>query len=143
MGLGHSSAYTGVLQVLRRIGAYSLSMGRIYEGHVNALLLLNQYGSAQQKQLYFAQAKAGLFFGVWNSEIPTEKLQIEAQQKHWVLNGAKIFCSGANHSSTAYRNGGFGSRREDVGLAFRRGELGGGLQLLEPAGHESLGKLSV
>jgi alkylation response protein AidB-like acyl-CoA dehydrogenase len=96
MGVGHSTAYGAVLAVLRRIGAYSLSMGRIYEGHVNALLLLNQFGTPEQKATYFAQAKNGRLFGVWNSELPQEKLRLVEAGEQFVLEGAKIFCSGAS-----------------------------------------------
>ncbi|MCM4157335.1 acyl-CoA dehydrogenase family protein [Gramella sp. AN32] len=96
-GLGINGGTSKILRVLQKLGAYDLSVGRIYEGHINALSLINQFGTEAQKRDYFSQAKNGTFFGIWNSEIPAEALQINKTKEGYTLKGAKIFCSGANH----------------------------------------------
>lgn len=60
-GQGWGSHYgnSDVLELLWEIGAYDLSVGRIFEGHVNALLLVDTYGSDDQKQRYFEEAANG------------------------------------------------------------------------------------
>lgn len=41
---------TGLLQLLKRIGAANLSVGRVYEGHINALSLIQHYAKPMQKK---------------------------------------------------------------------------------------------
>ena len=52
------------------LGYGSLALGRLYEGHVNALQLIAQYGDLGQRARLFADAGAGHLFGVWNTEPP-------------------------------------------------------------------------
>ena len=54
--------------VLRGIGRGNLAVGRIYEGHVNALALVLRYGSDPVRARLAADAGAGHLFGVWNTE---------------------------------------------------------------------------
>ncbi|HZJ21246.1 MAG TPA: acyl-CoA dehydrogenase family protein [Pricia sp.] len=98
-GQGWGSHYgnSDVLELLWEIGAYDLSVGRIFEGHVNALLLVDTYGSDDQKQRYFEEAANGVLFGVWNSEFPDDALILDAEGTDLILQGAKVFCSGAGH----------------------------------------------
>src|ERR1700760_5049090 len=56
-----------LLRVLAAIGRGNLSVGRIYEGHVNALLLIQKFGTAQQQQNCAAAVTRGDLFGVWNT----------------------------------------------------------------------------
>jgi len=96
-GFGTSSKNFELLNLLRTVGAYDLSLGRILEGHINALLLIDLYGNKNQKKRYFDEAKQGVLFGVWNSELPYEALKIREQSGTFKLEGAKIFCSGASN----------------------------------------------
>lgn len=84
--------------VLRGIGRSNLAVGRIYEGHVNALALVLRYGSDPVRARFAADARAGHLFGVWNTE-PAEPggLAIEAETGGSVLAGAKSYASGAGH----------------------------------------------
>ncbi len=97
LGLGPGNGNGTLLGVLKKIGSLDLSAGRIYEGHVNAMLLIDEYGSEKQKKRYYMEARSGILFGVWNSELPFEGVKINEALKHPTLSGAKVFCSGASH----------------------------------------------
>lgn len=84
-------------KTLFEIGKASLSVGRIYEGHINAIKLINDLGSTEQKDFYFAEVKKGKLFSVWNTEIISEALTGEIKHDCLILKGAKIFCSGGLH----------------------------------------------
>lgn len=82
---------------LFQVGKADLSVGRIYEGHVNALLLIDLYGTSAQREHYFREAEEGKLFGVWNTETPEEQLKINdfTIDGYHILEGSKTFCSGA------------------------------------------------
>jgi alkylation response protein AidB-like acyl-CoA dehydrogenase len=80
---------------LRLIGRASLPLGRLYEGHVNALRLVQRYGTPAQARAAASDAAAGLLFAVWNTEAAGEPpLTIRPDG---ALVGRKILCSGAGH----------------------------------------------
>jgi alkylation response protein AidB-like acyl-CoA dehydrogenase len=80
--------------VLRRIGSGSLPLGRLYEGHVNALLLIARYGRPDQVDRAAIEAGGGQLFGVWNTD-NAEGLKLVRDGKGRQLMGRKILCSGA------------------------------------------------
>lgn len=82
-------------ELLFELGRADLSVGRIYEGHKNALLLIETYGTSKQKTKYFCEAAEGKIFGVWNTESAFEGLKIQNNKEVIILNGAKTFCTGA------------------------------------------------
>ncbi|WP_241665585.1 acyl-CoA dehydrogenase family protein [Teichococcus oryzae] len=91
-GLGQDAGSAALLaQVLMQIGAGSLPLGRIYEGHVNALGLVLAYGGPEQQRRAAADALAGRLFGVWNTDDRQRPLCMEGG----VLRGRKILASGA------------------------------------------------
>lgn len=85
----------GLLELLFEIGKGDLSVGRIYEGHINALLLIDKFGTLKQKEKYFNYASQGKLFGVWNTEQAEDHLKVVKKEGNLILKGAKIFCSGA------------------------------------------------
>ncbi len=85
-----------LLEVLRRIGHGSLPLGRLYEGHVNALKLIFAYGSLAQQALFAAECRKGRLFGVWNTE-GRDGLRLLRSGGGQILEGRKIFASGAGH----------------------------------------------
>ncbi len=87
---------TGLLQLLKQIGRANLAVGRIYEGHINALHLIHLFGNETQKKYWFQLAENNNLFGVWNTQ--TEKgVTINWQENgKYILNGTKTFCSGGN-----------------------------------------------
>ncbi|WP_310395923.1 acyl-CoA dehydrogenase family protein [Hymenobacter sp.] len=97
-GLDLAAATLPLLRMLQHIGRGNLAVGRIYEGHLNALLLIQQFGRAAQVARYAADARAGRLFGVWNTEDPAAGVQLEALANgRYRLRGAKTFASGAGH----------------------------------------------
>ncbi|TLU99561.1 acyl-CoA dehydrogenase family protein [Dyadobacter luticola] len=85
----------GLLQLLKRVGRASLPVGRIYEGHINALLLISLYANAHQAQRWYEDAHTHLF-GVWNTQ-DLDGLEIQDLGcKRYRLSGSKTFCSGAS-----------------------------------------------
>ncbi|MBF9237061.1 acyl-CoA dehydrogenase family protein [Hymenobacter sp. BT683] len=95
----HTPAAThSLLKTLQNIGRGNLAVGRVYEGHFNALQLIQQLGTTAQVARYAADARAGHLFGVWNTENPAEGMHLEALPNgRYRLRGAKTFASGAGH----------------------------------------------
>lgn len=83
-----------VFKALFETGKASLSVGRIYEGHINGLKLIEDFGSAVQKDFYFGEAKKGKLFSVWNTEMSSQAVKAEKKNNSVHLQGAKTFCSG-------------------------------------------------
>jgi alkylation response protein AidB-like acyl-CoA dehydrogenase len=97
LGLGTEPGGTlALLAVLREIGRGNLSVGRIYEGHVNALQLIQTFGSKQQIQAVADDLmNRQTLFGIWNSEAEDGvRLHPLSDGRHR-LEGAKTFASGA------------------------------------------------
>jgi alkylation response protein AidB-like acyl-CoA dehydrogenase len=98
-GLGMGTEADGALhlfELLRLIGRGNLAVGRIFEGHVNAIALVALYGTEEQLAHVSHDALSGHLFAIWNTE-PPEGLRIVAQE----LKGSKIFCSAAGHATRA------------------------------------------
>jgi len=82
-------------RVLRRIGAVDLSLGRLFEGHVNAVQLVHVYGDAEQRAALADDLAASRVLGVWNTEAAPMTID------DGVLQGAKTFATGAGHIDRA------------------------------------------
>jgi alkylation response protein AidB-like acyl-CoA dehydrogenase len=83
-------------EVLRSIGSGSLPLGRLFEGHVNAIELVLRYGNRGQIELLAKEAQAGKLFGVWNTDDSNGLRLIQRHGRTW-LEGRKILASGAGH----------------------------------------------
>jgi alkylation response protein AidB-like acyl-CoA dehydrogenase len=83
-------------EVLRSIGSGSLPLGRLFEGHVNAVELVLRYGDHQRVELIAEEARAGKMFGVWNTDDPNGLRLIHRHGRFW-LEGRKVLASGAGH----------------------------------------------
>lgn len=81
----HPADPRALLQALSTIGRASLSAGRIFEGHVNAVKLLHLHGGPMEA------VRQGLLHGIWGAEGPAP-VRIE----NGILRGQKLFCSGAD-----------------------------------------------
>ncbi|AWN36219.1 acyl-CoA dehydrogenase family protein [Methylobacterium radiodurans] len=104
-GLGEEAGAGKLMEVLRLVGYGSLALGRLYEGHVNALQLIARYGEVGQRARLFADARAGHLFGVWNTESPEGGLTLSVRPGGLHLAGAKTFASGAGHVTRALVTG--------------------------------------
>ncbi len=77
---------------LTAIGRDDLAVGRLYEGHVNALALILRYADGPSLERLARDTREGHLFGVWNTE-PTEGgLGLDAGGG---LHGVKSYASGA------------------------------------------------
>jgi alkylation response protein AidB-like acyl-CoA dehydrogenase len=95
LGLGtEPDAALDVMDVLRLIGRGNLSVGRLYEAHVNALRLIMRDGTPAQRRRSAAAALEGALFGLWVTDAPDAPVMLE---EDFVLRGAKSPCSGAGH----------------------------------------------
>ncbi len=85
-------------RALMRVGSVNLSVGRLWEGHVNALLLINLYGTSEVKSAIQEQISNGAFLGVWGADgtVPVTSGAAEVR-----LMGAKNFASGLGTVSHA------------------------------------------
>ena len=97
-GLGSEPDARDLARVLRLVGYGSLALGRIYEGHVNALQLVARYGTLMQAKRLVADARAGHLFGVWNTDAPGDCLRMGDDRR---LRGVKTFASGAGFVTRA------------------------------------------
>ncbi len=91
---GRSEENAAIFAVLRRVARADLSVARLYEGHINALKLIDWYGNAAAKHLLGIRLAAGASLGVWATEAPPG-LTIAIGPDGPRLDGAKIFASGA------------------------------------------------
>ena len=96
-GLGMGTEPGGHLPLLRTlaaIGGADLALGRVFEGHVNALILIASFGTREQLRRAAKDAQAGLLFGVWNTgDGPAMRLEEAAGALR--LRGCKGFATGA------------------------------------------------
>lgn len=79
---------------LRMVGRADLSLGRIFEGHVNAMKLFAWYSSGRQMRRLNKDLSSGCLFGVWATE-PVPGVALDKDPFGWRLNGAKRFATGA------------------------------------------------
>ncbi len=85
---------------LREMGYRDLALGRLYEGHVNALQLIALLGTPAQRAAYDRDVAAGKLFGVWNTQA-ADGVVVETRGERSVLSGRKTFCSGAGRVARA------------------------------------------
>ncbi|MBP1180754.1 acyl-CoA dehydrogenase family protein [Methylobacterium sp. PvR107] len=97
-GLGEEPGARNLAAVLRLVGYGSLALGRLYEGHVNALQLVARYGTPAQQARLFTDAGGGHLFGVWNTNPPGDGLRLREDSR---LRGVKTFASGAGFVTRA------------------------------------------
>jgi alkylation response protein AidB-like acyl-CoA dehydrogenase len=96
VGLGTTPAGRETLfNILRIIGSGSLPLGRLYEGHVNAVALVCRYGTAAQIGRLATEVSVGTLSAVWNSEPKDSSVRLLEQQGSCRLWGSKHFASGA------------------------------------------------
>ena len=80
-----------IARKLMRVGAANLCVGRLWEGHINALTLINLYGLPRLKRSVRTLIDQGAFLGVWGADGDTP---VTWSAQHDRLSGAKMFASG-------------------------------------------------
>lgn len=88
---GEQARYGALKDALRMVGKGDLSVGRLFEGHVNALLLFGWYGSPDQLCWLGTMLDRGAWFGVWATE-PQPGVVLDEEGS--CLRGSKTFASG-------------------------------------------------
>ena len=99
-GLGLGTARGGMealLHILTTLGWGNLSLARLYEGHVNALGLIQTFGTPDQARRLARDAVGQHIFAVWNTEGADGIRLIPIGGDRYRLEGAKTFASGAGH----------------------------------------------
>jgi hypothetical protein len=84
-------SYRVLLRRLYAAGRFDLALGRLFEGHIDALQIIRRYGEADPAKRLHEAARQGARFGVWNAPLAGEALEL-ANGK---LDGGKAFASGA------------------------------------------------
>jgi len=85
-----------LFEALRLVGRGSLSVGRVFEGHVNGARLVSWYGDQAQRLRLTEQLEAGEVYGVWNTERPPG-VRLADRNGQTVLAGEKCFATGAGY----------------------------------------------
>ncbi|WP_347239931.1 acyl-CoA dehydrogenase family protein [Oscillatoria sp. FACHB-1406] len=106
-GLGIDARFTReLLLILKAIGRGNLAVGRVYEGHVNALQLIQTFGTPEQIDRYARDARdRHKIFGVWNAEDSEGLNIVPLGDGRYRLAGSKTFCSGAGYVDRPFANG--------------------------------------
>ena len=95
LGLGiDEGTHLPLLRLLAITGGADLALGRIFEGHVNGVLLVYRYGSAAQLETLAQDCGAGMLSGVWNTGGP-EPLRLHPCEAGYRFDGIKTFATGA------------------------------------------------
>ena len=83
-----------LMATLAAVGGADLALGRLYEGHVNGLLLVQQYGTNEQITQICEEVRSGALSGVWNTGAQ-ELLRLIPDGSGYRLQGTKTFATGA------------------------------------------------
>ncbi len=94
------------LMLLKQMGRGNLAVGRVYEGHVNALQLIQTFGTREQIASYACDARdRHKIFGVWNAQASDGVKIIPLDNGKYRLEGSKTFCSGSGYVERPFVNG--------------------------------------
>jgi len=91
-GLCEPDRVDALRALLTEVGRDDLAVGRLYEGHVNALALVLRYAEPAVAGRLARDAAQGHLFGVWNTEPAEGGLVLDGAGG---LHGAKSYASGA------------------------------------------------
>jgi alkylation response protein AidB-like acyl-CoA dehydrogenase len=90
-----------LMEALRLTGRANLSLGRIFEGHVNGAALIAAYGDDAQRAQLAVDLAEGRTFGVWNTEPPPGVAIAADAGAPPRLSGAKSYATGAGYIDRA------------------------------------------
>jgi alkylation response protein AidB-like acyl-CoA dehydrogenase len=97
-GLHTNGDSQALFRLLHLLGYADLSLGRIFEAHVNAIELIRQYGTPRQMEAATLAAQAGDLFALWVTDSPEHGVQLS---RELTLSGEKWFCSAAGSARQA------------------------------------------
>ena len=82
--------------LLVAVGRGDLAAGRLFEGHVDALGLVQRLGTEDQRVRVAALVAEGRLLGIWGADDPDAPARIEATGGGYALSGRKTYASGAH-----------------------------------------------
>jgi alkylation response protein AidB-like acyl-CoA dehydrogenase len=95
----HASADSQALfRLLHVLGYADLSLGRIFEAHVNAIEFIREYGTPRQMEAAALAVQAGDLFALWVTDSPDQGVRLS---RDMTLSGEKWFCSAAGSARQA------------------------------------------
>src|SRR5580704_11234732 len=97
-GLHGAADAEALFRLLHLLGYADLSLGRIFEAHVNALELIRQYGTSRQIEAAALTAQAGDLFALWVTDPTKHSVHLSPD---FTLTGEKWFCSAAGAAKQA------------------------------------------
>jgi hypothetical protein len=101
LGIGtEPSRAAATAAVLHLLGSGSISLGRIYEAHLNAIRLVMRYGDAFQRRAVARDARAGHLHALWVTDA-ADGLHFIRTSSGIELRGRKQFCSAAGYATRA------------------------------------------
>ncbi|MEE4211372.1 MAG: acyl-CoA dehydrogenase family protein [Parvularcula sp.] len=86
-----------MFKLLSAIGRGDLALGRLYEGHVNAVGLIERYGNHAQRNLAERLSSQGHLLGVWGADDGARPGRLS----RGTLQGRKTYASGADKIGAA------------------------------------------
>ena len=102
-----------LLKLLKDLGQANLSVGRIFEGHINTLYLIHLYATEEQRnQWYTGVIESDHLFGIWNTQ-DQDALHFITTENGLELKGSKTFCSGCTLVNRALVTGNIKSADRD------------------------------
>ncbi|MBY0610833.1 MAG: acyl-CoA/acyl-ACP dehydrogenase [Beijerinckiaceae bacterium] len=87
--------------ILTDLGAANLSLGRLFEGHVNAARLIDRYAGDDLRARVSRDVASGHLMGIWNTEAIGRPLKLIEDGESLRLEGGKTFVSGVGHIDRA------------------------------------------
>ena len=93
-GLSAPAAAGDLCTLLRQLGGADLSVARLSEGHVNAIALVERYGTPAQRDDLAAAVRDGALSAVWGAD-DARRLTATPERGGYRLAGRKVFASGA------------------------------------------------
>ncbi len=91
-----------LLHILKEIGSANQVLGRVFEGHVNALLLLKEFASLDlMKDVANDVTQRHFVFGVWNTGPAAGPQLVRLPNGNFRLRGAKTFATGVGRIQRA------------------------------------------
>jgi alkylation response protein AidB-like acyl-CoA dehydrogenase/SAM-dependent methyltransferase len=95
LGLGTEPGRTlPMMRLLAIAGGADLALGRIFEGHVNGILLVHRFGTPTQLERLADDTRAGMLSGVWNTG-GAQPLGLHSHDDAFRFEGIKTFATGA------------------------------------------------
>lgn len=128
LGLGHHKQdILTQWMVTKELAKADMSFARIWEGHSNAVMLIDAIGNRYQKEKWFAEIQNnGKIWACWSGEPQAKKpgvarsygTSVTENEQGFIINGRKIFCSGApgvDHAILFVSTSGPGGARHSEG----------------------------